>query len=114
MEKGFSLISYSLIKNILSIEIGYKEGMALDSGMLTPDVLSRIKHETGADGLVLGSVSESWCDMTWIPPCRIAVSFKLIGMNTGDILVSASISDEGYSVERAALIMARKAVNKIR
>lgn len=114
MERGFGLISYSLIKEVLSVEIGYREGMSLDAGMLTPRVLSRIYEEAGVDAIVIGSVSESWCDMGWIPPCRVAVSFKMINTLSGEMIASVSASDEGYSAERAALKMARKAVNKIR
>jgi len=114
MEKGFALISYSMIRDSLAVEIGYREGMSLDAGMLTPKVLARIHEETGVDAIVIGSVSESWCDMAWLPPCRIAASFKMISTHTGEMILSASASDEGQSVERAALKMARKAISKIR
>jgi hypothetical protein len=114
MEKGYGLISYSMIRDVLAVEIGYREGMSLDAGMLTPDVLERINQETGVDAIVIGSVSESWCDMMWIPPCRIAASFKMISTQTGEMILSASVSDEASSVERAALKMARKAVAQIR
>jgi len=114
MERGYSLVSYSMVRDVFSVEIGYREGMSLDAGMLTPEVLSRIYQETGVDAVIIGSVSESWCDMAWLPPCRIAVSFKMISTHSGEMVVSASISDEGHSVERAALKMARKAVAKIK
>ena len=114
MEKGFALISYSMIRDVLAVEIGYREGMSLDAGMLTPNVLARIHGETGVDAIVIGSVSESWCDMVWLPPCRIATSFKMISTHTGKMILSASASDEGQSVERAALKMARKAISEIR
>lgn len=114
MKRGCSLFSYSKIREILSVEIGYREGMSLDAGMLTPKVLSRIYQETGVDAIIIGSVSESWCNMGWIPPCRIAVSFKMINTISGEMIASVSASDDGYSVERAALKMARKAIIKIR
>jgi len=114
MERRFGVISYSMIKEILSVEIGYREGMAFDSGMLTPRVLSRIYDETGAEAIIIGAVSESWCDIGWLPPCRLAASFKMISTASGELIVSASASDEGHSAESAALKMARKAVGKIR
>ena len=114
MERGYRLVSYSKIRDVLSVEIGYREGMSLDAGMLTPRVLSRIHQETGVDAIIIGSVSEAWCDIGWIPPCRVAVSFKMINTLSGEMIVSVSASDEGYSAERAALKMARKAVSKIR
>jgi len=114
MERRYILVSYSKIKDILSVEIGYREGMSLDAGMLTPKVLSRIHQDTEVDAIVIGSVSESWCDIGWLPPCRIAASFKMISTLSGELIVSANASDGGSSVERAALKMARKAVSKIR
>ena len=114
MERGLSLVSYSKIREILSVEIGDREGMALDAGMLTPKVLSRIHQETGVDAIIIGSVSEAWCDMSWIPPCRVAVSFKMINILSGEMIASVSASDDGYSAERAALKMARKAISKIK
>jgi hypothetical protein len=114
MEKGFGLVSYSQIREVLSVEIGYREGMALEAGMLTPKVLSRIYQDTGVDAIVIGSVSESWCDIMWVPPCRLAVAFKMISTHSGELIVSANASDEGSSIERAALKMARKAISRIR
>lgn len=78
IEKGLRLVSYSEIRDVLSIEIGYREGMSLDAGMLTPRVLSRIREETGVDAIILGSVSDSWCNTAWLPPCWIVCSFKMI------------------------------------
>lgn len=114
MQRSYSLISYGKIRDVLSFEIGYREGMALDAGMLTPRVLSRIKQETDVDAIIIGSVSEAWCDIGWIPPCRIAVSFKMINTLSGEMIASVSASDEGSSIERAALKMARKAISKIK
>lgn len=114
MERGYGLVSFSKIRDILSVEIGYREGMSLDAGMLTPKVLSRIYQDTGVDAIVIGSVSESWCSIAYIPPCWIAASFKMISTSSGVMVVSASVSDDGSSVQRAALQMARKAVAKIR
>ena len=114
MERRYILVSYSKIRDILSVEIGYREGMSLDGGMLTPKVLSIIYQDTGVDAIVIGSVSESWCNIAWLPPCRIAASFKMISTLSGELIVSANASDEASSVERAALKMARKAVAKIR
>jgi len=114
MKRRYILVSYSKIRDILSVEIGYREGMSLDAGMLTPKVLSRIYQDTGVDAIVIGSVSESWCNMAWLPPCWIAVSFKMINTRSGEMVVSASVSDDGYSAQRAALQMANKAVAKIR
>jgi len=84
------LVSYSKIRDILSIEIGYREGMSLDAGMLTPKVLSRIREDTGVDAIILGSVSSSWCDMAWMPPCWIECSFKMIDSRSGEIIISAN------------------------
>jgi len=114
MEKGFGIVSYSMIKDILAVEIGYKEGMALESGMLTVEVLNKLKEDTNADAILLGSVSEAWCNMAWLPPCRMAVSFKIISTTSGELLASASVSDEGFAIEKAALKMARKAAAKIK
>ena len=52
--------------------------------------------------------------MAWLPPCRIAVSFKMIDTNSGEMVVSANASNEGFSIQQAAKKMARKAVRKIR
>lgn len=112
MEKGFGVVSYSQIREVLSVEIGYREGMALEAGMLTPKVLSRIYQDTGVDAIVIGSVSESRCDMG-VPPCRFAVAFKMISTHSGELIVSANASDHEFSIERAALEMARTAVGQI-
>lgn len=114
MGKGFRLVSYSKIRDILSIEIGYREGMSLDAGMLTPRVLSRIREETGVDAIILGSVSDAWCNMLWIPPCWIECSFKMFDARSGEIIISANVSDDGYSIQSAAQQMAEKAVSKLR
>ncbi len=114
IEKGFRLVSYSKIRDILSIEIGYREGMSLDAGMLTPKVLSRFRKETGVDAIIIGSVSNAYCDMNSLPPCWIECSFKMIDSRSGEIIISANISDDGYSLQSAAQQMANEAVNKIR
>jgi len=114
MRRRYSLISYSMIREVLTAEIGYREGMSLDAGMLTPRVLKRIYEETGVDALIIGSVSDSWCKISWLPPCWIAVSFRMISTQSGETIVSASASDEGFSMEKAAANMATKAVAKIR
>ena len=113
MEKGFRLVSYSKIRDILSIEIGYREGMSLDAGMLTPKVLSHIREETGGDTIILGSVSGAWCNMAYMPPCWIECSFKMIDLRSGEIVISANVSDDGYSLQSAAQQMAEKAVSKL-
>lgn len=114
LERGYSIISFSMIREVLSSEIGYGEGMSLEAGMLTPKVLSRIHKETGADAIVIGAVSDAWQSVAWMPPCYIAASFKMISTASGELICSVSASDDGYSMERAALQMARKALAKIR
>jgi hypothetical protein len=114
MMKGFRIIPYSKIRDIIAIEIGYREGLALDAGMLTPAVLKRIKVETGVDGIVLGSVSDAWCNPMWIPSCWIECAFQIIETNSGELIVSANISDDGWSLQSAAEQMATKMANKIK
>ncbi len=114
MEKGFRSVSYSKIRDVLSIEIGYREGMSLDAGMLTPKVLSRIGEEAGVDAIILGSVSDAWCNMSYLPPCWIECSFRMIDIRLGETIVTANVSDEGYSLQSAAAKMANNAVNKLR
>jgi hypothetical protein len=114
MEQGFRLIPYSKIRDILSIEIGYREGMSLDAGMLTPRVLSRIREETGADAIIIGSIIDAWCNPAWLPPCWIECSFQLIDTHSGEIVISGNVSDDGYSLQSASQQMANKLVKKLR
>jgi len=114
MAKGFRLVAYSKIRDIVSVEVGFQEGMALDAGMLTPRVLERIREETGVDALILGSVSDAWCDPMWMPSCWIECSFQMIDTKAGEILISANVSDDGWSLQSAANQTAEKAINKIR
>jgi hypothetical protein len=108
------MITYSRIRDIIAVEIGYKEGMALDAGMLTPAVLEKIRKETSADVILIGSVSDAWCNPAWIPPCWIECAFQIIDTVSGEINVSANVSDDGYSIQSAAQQMAKKAVEKIK
>ncbi|MCP2520180.1 hypothetical protein NLD30_07020 [SCandidatus Aminicenantes bacterium Aminicenantia_JdfR_composite] len=114
IERGYRIVPYSQIREVLSVEIGFREGMALDSGMLTPRVLSRIKQETGVDAIIIGSVTNAFCDFAMLPPCFIEVSFKMVSTQSGEIIVSANASDDGYSIQKAAQQMAQKVVAKFR
>ena len=114
MMKGFRLIAYSKIRDVIAIEIGYREGMALDAGMLTPSVLERIRKETQADAILLGSVSDAWCNVMWAPACWIECSFQLIDAKSGETIISANISDDGWSLQSAAQQMANDAVDKMK
>lgn len=69
LQTGWRLVSYSRIRDIIAAEFGTREGPALDAGMLTPRVLDRIRNETAAQAIILGSVSDSWCDIWYTPPC---------------------------------------------
>lgn len=114
MKKGFRLVAYSKIRDVLSIEISFREGMTLDAGMLTPRVLQRIREETDVDALILGSVSEAWYDPAYLPPCWIGCAFQMIDTKSGEIIISANASDDGYSLQSAARQMAEKAIKKIK
>jgi len=114
MMKGFRIIPISKIRDILSLEIGYKEGMALEAGMLTHEILKKIRTETSVDGIILGSVSDAWCNPMWAPSCWIECSFQIIDTDSGELIVSANISDDGWSLQSAAQQMAEKMVKKIK
>ena len=127
MEKGYSLVSTGKIRDVLSLEIGYKEGMALEAGMLTQTVLSKIQQETEAQAIIIGSVIWSWCSWEYVPSswlfrpvlpgevtCSISISFKMIDTSSEELIVSASVSQEGHSIQSAATKMAKKVVSKIR
>jgi hypothetical protein len=114
MMKNFRIIPISKIRDILSIEIGYREGMTLEAGMLTSQVLKKIRIDTGADGIILGSVSDAWCDPMWAPSCWIECSFQIIDIKSGELIVSANISDDGWSLQSAAQQMAEKMAKKIK
>jgi len=114
MMKGFRIVPISKIREIVSIGIGYKEGMALEAGMLTTEVLDKIRTEAGVDAIILGSVSDAWCDPMWTPSCWIECSFQIINTKTGELIVSANISDDGWSLQSAAQQMAEKMAIKIK
>lgn len=114
MMKGFRIVPISQIRDILSIEVGYREGMALEAGMLTPNVLKKIRMETGVGGIILGSVSDAWCSPMWMPPCWIECSLQIIDTKSGELIVSANISDDGWSLQDAAQQMAEKMAIKIK
>ncbi len=114
MIKGFKIVPISKIRDIVAIEIGNKESMALDAGMLTYAVLEKIRIETGVDGIILGSVSDAWCSPWWAPSCWIECSFQMIDTKSGELIVSANISDDGWSLQSAAQQMAEKMLTKIK
>lgn len=113
MMKGFRVFAYSKIRDIVAVEVRLKEGMALDAGMLTQHLLQRIHKETGVDILVLGSVNDAFYDPKYMPSCWFECSFQMIDIKTGEVIVSANVSDEAWSLQNAAKKMAEKAVNKI-
>jgi len=114
IREGFRMVSFSKIRDIISVEIGYTEGMSLEAGMLTPAVLKRIREETGSDAIILGSVSDSWTDIRYAPSSWIECSFQMIDTNTGEILISANVSDDGWSVQSAAKQMAERVVKELK
>lgn len=114
MQAGYRIISYSKIRDIVAIEIGFREGMALEAGMLTPNVLKRIRNETGCDAIIIGSVSNSFIDPMWTPSSWIECSFQMIETESGEVIISANLSDDGWSIQRAAQQMAKKAIKQIR
>jgi hypothetical protein len=113
MEQGFKIIPYTKLRDIISIEIGYREGMSLEAGMLTPKVLSRIREETGADAILIGNVITAWCNMMWTPPCWIECSFQLIDIHSGEIVISGNVSDDGYSLQSAAQQVGEELAKKL-
>lgn len=112
MTKGYRLISYSKMKDVLAAEIGFKDGMALDAGLLTNDVRKRLKEETSVDAILLGTVTSSFCDITWMPPCWMETSFQVIDINTGEIIISGNTSNAGSSIQKATQLMVDKALKK--
>lgn len=114
MTKGWRLIPFSRMRDVLAVEIGYRDGMALDAGMLTPAVLTRLKGEVGADAILLGSVSDAWCNVMYAPSCWMECAFQLISTVDGSLMVSGNVSDDGWSVQAAATQMANKAVSQLR
>lgn len=114
MGKGWRLVPFSRMRDVLSAEVGYRNGMALDAGMLTPAVMQRLKGEVGADAILLGSVSDAWCNPLWAPSCWMECAFQLISTSDGSLMVSGNVSDDGWSIQSAATQMATKAANQIR
>jgi hypothetical protein len=114
MLKGFKIASLSRVRNVIGVEFGDKEEVALDAGMLTSAVLSRLREQTGADAIMIGAVTDAWCNAAYIPPCWIECSFQIVNTYNGDIIVSANVSDDGYSLQKAAQQMANKAIKKIK
>ena len=114
MQNGFKIASYSRVRNVIGVEFGDKEGIALDAGMLTSAVLSRLREQTGADAIMIGAVTDAWCNVAYIPPCWIECSFQIVNTFSGEIIVSANVSDDGYSLQKAAQQMANKAIKKIK
>lgn len=114
LKRGWRLVPFSRMRDILSLEVGFREGMALDAGMLTPTVLNRLKNEVGAEAILLGSVSDAWCDPMWIPACWIECAFQLVSTADGSLMISGNAGDDGSSLQAAATQMAEKAIGKIR
>lgn len=114
MLKGFKIVSLSKVRNVIGVEFGFKDGIAFDAGMLTSAVLSRLREQTGADAIMIGAVTDAWCNVAYVPPCWIECSFQILNTSNGEIIVSANVSDDGYSLQKAARQMANKAIKKIK
>ena len=110
MMNGFRLVAYSQVQNVLAVDVDLEDRTTIDAGILTPSDLKKIKEEADVDAVITGSVSDCWCNLAYIPPCWFACSFQMIATATGEILVSASASDDAWSIEGAAEQVADKAV----
>ena len=114
MRQGFKLIPISQIKKVISIEYGEREGMSIEAGMLTPEVLQRIRQQTGADAILIGSVSDAWVDPMYIPSCWFEMQFQLINTKNGELIVTGSTSNDGWSLQSAAQQAAAKAIKELK
>ncbi len=112
MLKGYRLISYSKMKDVLSVEVGFKDGMSFNAGLLTNEVRKILKNDTGVDAIMLGSVSNANCNAAWLPPCGIETAFQVIDIDTGEIIISGNASDYASSIHKAANQMVVKALKK--
>lgn len=109
-KKGYIIVHYSKIKHIVDSAGG---GTEFSSDILTTSLLKKFKDEAGVDAVAVGSILDAWCDPKWMPSCWIELTAQIIGTDSGSVILSANISDEGWSFQEAAQVAADKILEKL-
>lgn len=102
MRQGVAVIPVARVRNTLAVEIGFGDNSSIDAGMLTPAVLSKIRQQSGADALILGSVGLSLSSPKYAPSNFIEVNFQIVDTRSGALIASGSSSGEAWSMQQAA------------
>jgi len=109
-KKGYKVMHYSKIKHLVDNE---NQGAGFSSDILTASLLRKFKKEADVDAVIVGSIMDAWCSPAWMPTCWIELTAQIIGTMSGDLILSANISDEGWSLQEAAQVTADKILYKM-
>jgi hypothetical protein len=110
----WQLIPYEQVREVVAGVERLPGGSAPAAGLLTPQALERIRRESGAEWVIVGSVTDSWCDSLWGARCAMECSYRLISTETGAVLDSGTLFDLSSGLSDAAINISVRAVTSMR
>lgn len=113
MRRGVRVVPFGRIREVLSVDVGLRDGTFLEAGTLTPSMLARLR-QSGADAVLLGSVGMSLSNPRYAPSNFIEINFQMVDTRSGELIASGSVSDEAWSMQQAAAKAADKALKQLR
>ena len=110
-EQGYSVVGYEeLSKAINKTKTVPRGGEAvLETINPTPEILEKLRSETGVDAVLVASIDDSYCS----GGCRIRCSFRLIDTTSGKDIMKGTLGEEDVQIRIAANKLAQKAVRKL-
>ncbi len=118
-ENGFEVVRNEEVARVFEKSIGMepkiRHGIPLETGIFPFGTLEKIRNETGADVLLLGSIRDANCgsDISWVV-CRVECDFQLIDTRSGKTVMNGKGFEEGATLMSTAKQIAIKAILRLK
>jgi len=118
-EMGFEIVRNEDVARVVGKTIGIerkiRHGLPLETDTFHSDTLEKIRNETGADVLLLGSIRDAYCDLSFSSDrCRVICDFQLIDTRSGKSIMEGKGFEEQTTGLAAAKQIAIKAIKKLK
>jgi len=118
-EMGFEVVRNEEVARVIGKTIGIerqiRHGLPLETDTFSSDTLEKIRNESGADVLLLGSIRDAYCDLSFSSDrCRVICDFQLMDTRSGKSIMEGKGFEEQTTGLAAAKQIAIKAIKKLK
>jgi hypothetical protein len=110
-EHGFTVVGYDEMSKAINKKKMVPKGgeSVLETINPTPEILEKLRSETGVDAVLVASIDDSFCS----GGCRIICSFRLVDLRSGKDIMKGQLGEEDNQIRIAANKVAQKAVSRL-